>query len=79
MWFWEYIVKIYNEVDNKEEERCGVVCGSDIIEAMRGIYSYYGEDILNVLTLKAIFEGDCFDFSEVEQENDFDFQIFRKK
>lgn len=79
MWFWEYIIKIYNEVDSVEEERSGVVCGSDITEAMQGIYSHYGEDIINVLTLKAIFEGDCFDFAEVEQEEDFDYQIFRKK
>lgn len=78
MWYWEYIIKIWDSIDRREEERSGVVTAENMTEAMEVIESYYGDEIMNVITLKAITDV-VFDFNTVnEDDSDFDFVISKK-
>lgn len=77
MWYWEYQLKIWDEIDAKEEIRCGVVTGKEIIDAMKELYDYYGDEIMEVQMLKAIIDG-VFDFQYAMEEENFDYVITRK-
>jgi len=57
VWYWEYQLKIWDEIDSKEEIRSGVVAADTITEAMKEIEDYYGDEILEVQMLKAITDG----------------------
>lgn len=77
VWYWEYQLKIWNEVDSKEETRSGVVAADTIVEAMQEIEGYYGDEIMEVQMLKSITDG-VFEFQYVMEDTDFDFAISRK-
>lgn len=77
VWYWEYQLKIWDEIDNKEEIRSGVVAADTITEAMKEIEDYYGDEIMEVQMLKAITDG-VFDFQSVMEYTDFDFVISKK-
>ena len=77
VWYWEYQLKILDEIDNKEEIHSGVVAASTITEAMEEIESYYGDTIKEVQMLKAITD-DVFEFQYVMEDTDFDFVITKK-
>lgn len=77
VWYWEYQLKTWDEIDNTEEIRSGVVAASTITEAMEEIESYYGETIKEVQMLKAIVD-DVFEFQHVMEDTDFDFVITKK-
>ena len=77
VWYWEYQLKILNEIDNTEEIRSGVVAASTITEVMEEIESYYGDTIKEVQMLKAIVD-DVFEFQHVMEDTDFDFVITKK-
>ena len=77
VWYWEYQLKIWDEIDNKEEIRSGVVAADTITEAMKGIEDYYGDEIMEVQMLKAITDG-VFEFQYVMEDTDFDFVISKK-
>ena len=74
VWYWEYQLKIWDDVDDKEEMRYGIVAADTITEAMKKIEDYYGDEIEEVQTLKAIIDG-VFEFQEVMENTDFDFAI----
>ena len=77
VWYWEYQLKIWDETDDKEEIRSGVVAADTITEAMKEIEDYYGDEIMEVQKLKAI--TDCaFEFQNVMENTDFDFVISKK-
>jgi hypothetical protein len=57
VWYWEYQLKIWDEIDSKEEIRSGVVAADTITEAMKEIEDYYGDEIMEVQMLKAITDG----------------------
>lgn len=77
VWYWEYQLKIWDEIDSKEEIRSGVVAADTITEAMKEIEDYYGDEIMEVQMLKAI--TDCvFEFQNVMEDTDFDFVISKK-
>ena len=77
VWYWEYQLKIWDEIDSKEEIRSGVVAADTITEAMKEIEDYYGDEIMEVQMLKAITDG-VFEFQYVMEEPDFDFVISKK-
>lgn len=77
VWYWEYQLKIWNEIDEKEEKRSGVVAADTITEAMKEIEDYYGDEIMEVQMLKAITDG-VFEFQDVMGNTDFDFVISKK-
>ena len=77
VWYWEYQLKIWDEIDSKEEIRSGVVAADTITEAMKGIEDYYGDEIMEVQMLKAITDG-VFEFQYVMEDTDFDFVISKK-
>lgn len=77
VWYWEYQLKVWDEIDSKEEIRSGVVAADTITEAMKEIDAYYGEDIMEVQMLKAITDG-VFEFQYVMEDTDFDYVISRK-
>ena len=77
VWYWEYQLKIWDEIDDKEEIRSGVVAANTITEAMEEIEDYYGDEIEEVQMLKAITD-DIFEFQHVMEDTDFDFVISKK-
>ena len=77
VWYWEYQLKIWNEIDSKEEICSGVVAADTITEAMKEIEDYYGDEIMEVQMLKAIVDG-AFEFQNVMENTDFDFVISKK-
>ncbi len=77
VWYWEYQLKIWDDVDDKEEIRSGVVAADTITEAMKEIEDYYGDEIMEVQMLKAITDG-VFEFQDVMEDTDFDFVISKK-
>ena len=77
VWYWEYQLKIWDDVDDKEEIRSGVVAADTITEAMKEIEDYYGDEIMEVQMLKAITDG-VFEFQNVMEYTDFDFVISKK-
>ena len=74
VWYWEYQLKIWDDIDEKEEMRSGIVAADTITEAMKEIEDYYGDEIEEVQMLKAITDG-VFEFQEVMKDTDFDFAI----
>lgn len=77
VWYWEYQLKIWDEIDSKEEIRSGVVAADTITEAMKEIEDYYGDEIMEVQMLKSITDG-VFEFQYVMEDTDFDFVISKK-
>ena len=77
VWYWEYQLKIWDEVYDKEEIRSGVIAANTITEAMKEIEDYYGDEIMEVQMLKAITDG-VFEFQCVMEDTDFDFVISKK-
>ena len=78
LWYWEYILKIWNDIDSQEELRSGVVAAATFSEAAGLIEDYYGNEIINVETLKPISDI-VFDFDSVKEDTDFDFHISKKE
>ena len=77
VWYWEYQLKIWDDIDEKEEMRSGIVAANTITEAMKEIEDYYGDEIMEVQMLKAITDG-VFEFQDVMEDTDFDFVISKK-
>ena len=77
VWYWEYQLKTWNEIDRKEEIRSGVVTADTFTEAMKEIEDYYGDEIMEVQMLKSITDG-VFDFQYVMEDTDFDFIINKR-
>ena len=78
VWYWQYEVEIWDDIDREETVRCGVVTGEKITDAMQTLYNYYGEDIINVHTLKALTDT-VFEFKDVMENADFDYMISEKE
>ena len=77
VWYWEYQLKVWNDIDEKEEIHAGIVAAGTLTEAMKEIEDYYGDDIEEVQMLKAITDG-VFDFESVREDTYFDFVVSKK-
>ncbi len=77
LWFWQYEIVIW-EADKKERENIsGLVAGKNIVNAVKYLYSYYGESIMNIKCLKTISDT-VLEFDD-EYLDDFDYQIIKKE
>ena len=77
-WYYEYAVIIWNEIDKIEELRSGVVSAESLVEAMKELYEYYGDEIVDVQTLRAITDGAVFEFQYVTEDTDFSYTMEKK-
>ena len=77
IWYWEYIVKVWDMDKEKEDSCAGVVAAYTMTEAMKLIEDYYDNELLEVHMLKAITDI-VMDFDLVNADTDFDFRINRK-
>ena len=85
MWFYQYQIKAVVEDETidryryKEVIRNGVVPANTYVEAIQKIVNYYGDDnIVDIMRLKAVFEGDVFEFENAENEPDFNYKVVKK-
>lgn len=63
----EYIVLIYNEVDERTERKYGVVSGENTETAMANLGKWYGDEIIRIeyFGTSATDEKDCvYEFNE---------------
>lgn len=79
VWYYQYEVTLYNSGTCKEETQAGIVPGTSFSDAMQKLENYYSSDIINVTALKAISEGEIFEFEYVNESNDFDYEITKKE
>lgn len=77
IWYYEYTVKIWDNVDDREEIRSGVVPAESIMDAMQELNDYY-DNITEVQMLKAIVEGTVFEFQLAAEDPGCDFVFSRK-
>lgn len=77
IWYYEYTVKIWDNVDDREEIRSGVVPAESMMDAMQELNDYY-DNITEVQMLKAIVEGTVFEFQLAAEDPDCDFVFSRK-
>ena len=77
IWYWEYILKVSDEDEDKEVLRSGIVAATSFTEAMGRIEDFYGDDIIEVEKLKIITDI-VFDFDLAKSDSSFDFAITEK-
>lgn len=80
--YWEYVIEVWEDEDAslEEKERCGIVVGNSMAEALDSILYYYEENhVINILTLKCISDDPVFDFDITKDEGDFDFNVMKKE
>lgn len=74
MYYWEYIVQIWDEDDQKFKSCSGFVVGEEFSEVMGYLEDYYGDELCEVHMLKPISDsGEVFDFESNSTECDFSF------
>lgn len=78
IWYWEYLIKVWDIDKNKEDFRAGIVAATTMAEAMASIEYYYSTEIMEVNMLKAITDI-VIDFDFVNCYGDFDFTIYYNK
>lgn len=62
---YEYKIVYFNEVNEKEETRVGLVSAFSIVDAVARLASYYGKyEILEILSLKEIVDSEVFDLTD---------------
>lgn len=60
----QYKVKVYNAVDDKNVEAMGICFGEDFVQAMENLSNHYGEDLLEVVLLVQVGNDNCYELSE---------------
>jgi hypothetical protein len=60
----QYKVKVYNAVDDKDVEAMGICFGEDFVQAMENLSNHYGEDLLAVVLLVQVGNDNCYELSE---------------
>ena len=60
----QYKVKVYNSVDDKNVEAMGICFGEDFVQAMENLSNYYGQDLLVVVLLIPVGNDNCYELSE---------------
>lgn len=78
VWYYEYTVEVFDEINRKEERRSGVVPAKSMSDAVAQLEKYYGCELMSLEMLKPITEGILFDFQEANNDSDFDYVISRK-
>lgn len=60
----QYKVKVYNAVDDKDVEAMGICFGEDFVQAMENLLNHYGQDLLEVVLLAQVGNDNCYELSE---------------
>ena len=77
MWFWQYRVEILSfGKDGGESIVAGLVTGETIVDAVKALDEYYGEELIDILGCKVITEN-VFEFKEARAEG-FDYEVIYK-
>lgn len=79
IWYYEYVVKIWDEIDSEEIICSGIVPASSFTEAVERLENWYGNDILEIQMLKPIYEGIVFEFQQAMEDPTLDFVISKKE
>ena len=80
VWYYQYKVVLWDSVKCKEEIVTCIVPGTSFSDVVRKLENFYGNDILNITTLKAVFEGEVFEFECInESVTEFDYEITKKE
>lgn len=78
VWYYEYQIKIWDDIDHKEENVSGVVPAESFTEVVKRLNDYYTTNIMEIQMLKPIFEGIVFEFQGVMEDPEFDYVINKK-
>ena len=81
VWYYQYKVVLLNSSnEDKEEIVTGIVPGTSFSDAMQRLEDFYGSEICNITTLKAVVEGEVFEFEYANEDaTDFDYVITEKE
>ena len=62
----EYIVLVYNDMENRTERKYGVISGEDTETAMANLGKWYGDTIIRIeyFGTNATDKGDVYEFNE---------------
>ena len=76
VWYYQYKVVLLNSSkdEDKEEIVNGIVPGTSFSDVVQKLENFYGHELINITTLKTVFDGEVFEFESV---NDLvtDFEI----
>lgn len=80
VWYYQYKAVLWDSDNCKEEIVTGIVPGTSFSDVVQKLESFYGNEILNITTLKAVFEGEVFEFEYANKDAiDFDYVITEKE
>ena len=76
VWYYQYKVVLLNSSkdEDKEEIVNGIVPGMSFSDVVQKLEDFYGTELMNIITLKAVFEGEVFEFESVN-DSVTDFEI----
>ena len=79
VWYYEYILEYYNEIDHCKEIRSGVVPAESMAEVVENLEAFYGKDITEIQLLRPLMEGPVFEFDCANDEsNHFNYNVTSK-
>ena len=73
MWFWQFKVKVIPYEEGKDAILTGIVVGDTIVDAVKALYDCYEEELIDILSCKAIIDN-VFEF-EAARDNGFDYEV----
>lgn len=80
VWYYQYEVVLWDSDKCKEEIVTGIVPGTSFSDVVQKLESFYGNEILNITTLKLVYEGEVFEFEYANEDaTDFDYVITEKE
>lgn len=80
VWYYQYKAVLWNSDERKEEIVTGIVPGTSLSDVMQKLENFYGDEIFNINTLKAVSEGEVFEFEYVNDPTiGFDYVITEKE
>ena len=77
MWYYQYIIRIWDDYDNMEDICTGVVCASSWAEAITEISTYYS--LIEVIRLKELQEGQVLDLDNLKDAIDDEVKKYIKE
>lgn len=63
IWYYEYSITYWSSSDCKYENRSGIITADSLVNAIEILYDFYGDNIENVVTLRAL-TGDILEFDQ---------------
>lgn len=60
----QYKIKIYDAINDKNIEAMGIVIGNDFVQAMENLSGHYMHELLEVVLLTPVGNDNCYELSE---------------